>query len=923
MYKIFLSHAHADLARASAIYRRLLALGQTVWMDESPLDPESSHGFVGIPAGQPHREVIAEAIAESAAFLICDSPAWRASDYCQDELAMAQEAGVRIAVLNPRTGDALDLPAVRGADDALPALVEVLERDVEIALAHIRLDEARQGKRAQPWWHAMFGDHERLADATHVLTTVPGPGVPTARPELTDYAREVTTSAMTGRRRRRRATLGLLAVLTGLAILATVAGIDASRDAAAAAAAARRATSIDLAAESLAAAQPDSVALANRAWETDRNSESRSAMAVAAAAARAVEVSRFPGVSRPYQLIELDDGRFAVSQAIELFVGAPDREPTRIALTDSIGQNPLYHAGGALYARRITNDILVRIPLDGRPPSRSAVPSVTAIAKHDGTIWLATNAGVVGTYDPEADRLNPVVTVELPVTALDVTSEDVVVLTRNAKLFRFERTAAGLNRRGVTELTALTAPAPSPQIGPDWRSGDSDGVRRLASAPGFSQRTYLDRVITCGTTTHVLLGSRRFGFAAAVHLALNGDSTPVLPITNDIGITSLACTAAGELIGAGYGRLGPAVFRPGQLTPAGLITSANRLGYAAITRLADGRYAAIDSNSNLIRSTEGGAVSRSLGTASFLMPTSDSILAQDIDGTLFTVDRDGATAAVGRLREPLRTHLGRPGAALAMSADAMYLIGPHGVERRWRQPSDVVAARSLDFEGRTALVLLPDRIRVFPLDGGPTRDVPLPSLDDGDALADIAMTHGILFASTRGGRVVRLDPVSGAIQATWMPPRLGRLLIEVRPTDDAGLVVFGSDGVVRLLDENLAVTASRYLGASAGLLASNVKAKSVLTVTAGSRLHLLDGRTLEPRQAFDATGLDNAFLSADGTQVIEAAYYRRAVYGAVPVMMRLREQAAATGRVPAPKKDENESEATITITPTCADCAPR
>ena len=56
MYKIFLSHAHADLARASAIYRRLLALGQTVWMDESPLDPESSHGFVGIPAGQPHRE---------------------------------------------------------------------------------------------------------------------------------------------------------------------------------------------------------------------------------------------------------------------------------------------------------------------------------------------------------------------------------------------------------------------------------------------------------------------------------------------------------------------------------------------------------------------------------------------------------------------------------------------------------------------------------------------------------------------------------------------------------------------------------------------------------------------------------------------------------------------------------------------------
>lgn len=40
-------------------------------------------------------------------------------------------------------------------------------------------------------------------------------------------------------------------------------------------------------------------------------------------------------------------------------------------------------------------------------------------------------------------------------------------------------------------------------------------------------------------------------------------------------------------------------------------------------------------------------------------------------------------------------------------------------------------------------------------------------------------------------------------------------------------------------------------------------------------------------------------------------------------MMRLREQAAATGRVPAPKKDENESEATITITPTCADCAPR
>ena len=48
--------------------------------------------------------------------------------------------------------------------------------------------------------------------------------------------------------------------------------------------------------------------------------------AVAAAAARAVEVSRFPGVSRPYQLIELDDGRF---RSARLYGGRARRPENR------------------------------------------------------------------------------------------------------------------------------------------------------------------------------------------------------------------------------------------------------------------------------------------------------------------------------------------------------------------------------------------------------------------------------------------------------------------------------------------------------------------------------------------------------------------------------------------------------------------
>ncbi len=924
MYKIFLSYGHSDKERASDVYRQLTELGQTVWMDEAPTDSNGPGAFLGIPAGQRHADVIQAAIAESATFLICDGRAWRDSDYCQHELRMAEDAGTRIAVLDDPDLEPLDLPAIHFPSLALSTLVEALEERVELAFAHVRLSDANRGDSQPGWWEGLFGNPERLADANLVLVEPPALDAPRSSPELLAYAQKVIGAAAAGSVRRRRVGVSILAVLTALAVLAVISGLNASRDAGIAQAQQRTAESLYLARESLAAAQPESVSLASEAWAKDHNSDTRAAMTVATADTRAYQVSKLTGVASPMQMRALSDDRFAVSEGSRIVVGTPNGPSTTIQLPDQISFAPLMQAGNSLYARRILDESsrLVRIPLDaGAEESLSQVEGVTAETQSGDTIWLATRTGEIGVYDPVGDTLQPRLRLEHTVTALAVEGSMLLALTPDAHLLKFDLGTAEPHQVADLDLSTLTAPS-IPATGLDQDS-DSTASQHFVLPNSTLRTTVMDRIVDCGTTTHVLVGTRTGPFREAIHVGLDASGKPMTPFTTRSGVTSFACARDGELVSTGPLSARLETYSPGQAAPGGMVSLNDRLSYTAITNTPDGEIASINGDGRLVRSTAAGASTRQLGTAAFIAPLGSDLIAQDLNGDLLSVSGSRPATRIGRLTDQLVWYLNRRDTTVVGSDQGIYLVQPGGIVRSWPRPAGL-SARSLDLGGRNLLLLLPGGIELLPLDGGPPTQIPLPRLNASEELNDLAMRDNDLFASTDQGRVLRLDVASGQVVASWQSPDAPQTLIDIAAGPEPGLIVYSCDGIVRRLDRDLNTVASRFLGPMGTVLRVDVETRTVLAATQARRVVVMDGTTLEPQQSVTAADLTaDAFLTGAEGQLVLVRTFLRAKTGEAPNMQPLRQQVTRTGVLPEPADGENDIDASVELFPICTDCVPR
>lgn len=173
MQDFFISYSSSERSRALVVATALHRLGRTVWIDDGATTDDGVDQFTGIPVGQSHWALIQTAIDQSYTFLVLDSPSFRASAYCQQELAHAHAAGKRVAVTVlpraplPPTGEAF----ARTSDDDLARLVEDLRQGDEVARAHARLTAELIGAGGRSMRHRLLGHTREQALDAEVVTT--------------------------------------------------------------------------------------------------------------------------------------------------------------------------------------------------------------------------------------------------------------------------------------------------------------------------------------------------------------------------------------------------------------------------------------------------------------------------------------------------------------------------------------------------------------------------------------------------------------------------------------------------------------------------------------------------------------------------------------------------------------------------------
>lgn len=928
LYKIFVSYAHANAVRAVQVFTDLVEAGQTVWMDEvNRPESEEFQDFVGVPAGQRHRDVIEQAIRESAAFVVVDSRAWRASQYCQEELAIARAAGKRVAVLAESTLPPLAIDGISVLGDDIDGLVARLEVHVDVALAHTRLEQTRQGVSHPHWVARLLGEPERLADATLLLSTEPAPDVPRPTPEQLAFATTVVETAQQQRRVRARVATGFVAVLSALVVLTSWAAVTAGQDAVRAEAASRLSRSLEASEQAIRGSGSQARALAGLAWALDQNSESRSAVSVTAAADRLLRVLPAPNMPDLKQLVSLPGGWFVASDGRRLVtLHAEDRETTTSEnLPRVIGKTPLVASGHYVVAISRADDVgrreLYRYQFQTGEVLWSRLTGVTALGPGPDEAWLGYDDGSVGRYVPESDAVEVLGQANGPVTAIAATPHAVVALTADARVHSWER------QRTDSEWTVDLARIEAPMPGADRAGPDSFADDKLASRlpTGDTRQLDLDRVVVCGDRVHVLVGSTHTGFPSSNHITLTTSGVAVTPFRSTPA-SSFACYGEGSLVGAGAFMTEIAVRGSDRGFPEGLLSMDDRFDASAVAATDHG-FAVMTGQGELRISGTDPATVRNVGAASFVAPVADGFLLQDLTGGLWFVRGTEAAARLGTLNVPLgRSHALRDG-VVATGGSRLYQLGSEGVVRHWPL-ADGITSIAISADGDTALLVAPKEITLRPLSEAPSRTVELAGLREDESARQAVMDGEDLYVWTSDNRLVRLD-ATGTLRSAWENTGLNRAVLAARPGLSEGVVVAGSDGVARVLDREFRLVAARAVGAVGALMLTSPDAGMVAVVLQAGRLMILDGETLEVRQvvSFAPKGPSDIQLSTDGRLLAVFEPYVRVrpssngVSAYVPER-EYRTNATVTGVFPELAADQEDVPGRLTVVPICRTCAP-
>ncbi|MDI9627031.1 MAG: toll/interleukin-1 receptor domain-containing protein [Acidobacteriota bacterium] len=932
MFKIFLSYAHVDVEFAMSVYRRLVGRGNTVWMDDAR--PDASHAaeaFVGVPAGESHRTVIENAIGLSATFLICDSPAWRASEYCREELVMARNAGTRIAVLSdPNLSQLLsDDQALANSD--LDHLSDQLQERIDSALAHVRFRadmKTAQGRKS--WKDLILGETENLRDARLILASRPTPDSPRISEDIRSRAQSVVVRAAMLRRRRRRISFGLIAILLVLALLSIGASARSTRDSTRARELALNSQSIDIASQSLRAMGWNALSLAKDAWELDQNPESQSALSVARCATEQIVVNNVTPIVPARQVSGLPGERWLVNNKKKLilfdrFGNTIDRQSFLLAVDDV----PLVISGDEAYVLSSVDDHgnrTLQIYSAGAKSLRfNFIGGARVIGSGpDGEVWIVTDSGDVGLYNREAFSVDFSGTITGEPTAIAATASSVSVLNSEGLLQSLLREGSQLSPLWTLDLSELSVPIP--EVGPadpDQPATDSTSANLnldQTRAPG------LDRLIWCGEQLHVLIGQQH-EFATIVtpnprHISLHPDGTPASPFGTMKNSSSFACQTSGALLGMAYGRTKPAESQPGQAVPISLVSSSDRFRSTAIGARQDALAAMTDLGELRITGSLTPTV-RQVGGAYLAWAVQEGVLLQDLIGNLWLINGSEPASFVGTLNTPLARPKTRGTGAVATSGRTLFQLDSSGIRNQWLQPERIDLLELAD-DGMTAVLLTETAIRLQPLSDASAVTVPIPELNLDETIQGLALDGSAIFVRTNQGRVLRLNE-DGSVRGVWGGERVSGFV--PRPGPSEGVVVASRDGVLRLLDGDLNQLAARPVGALGKYIDMSDTTGLIAVATQASKLLVLDGETLELTQVESAPSPDDSYYyllsfgSAGDTLITFRPYLRTSSnsYGQTTYvnMNSIIRESVHSGTYPQKDESEDENNATLESRPLC------
>lgn len=920
MYKYFISYSQSERGLAIQVCDRLISAGQTVWMDDFG---GAAGEFLGIPAGQRHRDTIRSAILNSATFLIVDSAPWRASAYCAYEWEIARRAGRRTAAITDPALPPLDVGCAERFE-RLDSLLGRLELHEELAIAQVRLDEARlHGGSSQGLLARVLGGPERQADAELLATVAAGDGMPRITPAQAEFVRQVIHEGSIRRRRLRLAGTSLLSVLALLAGVSVVAGVNASVDAGRAVASKTKAESLDLANQSLTGTSARAVDLARRAWALDRNDESASALSSALAAEKRVAVRPAVSITNLRQLAAMPGGLLVASDSQSLTT--LDESGQRIVsakLPSAVSNSPVLIAGDLAVV--LSNPdaqgqrSLYRYSPATGAISTSSVRGINSVGQGpNGELWVAIAGDSIAQYLPVEDRVRTLASSEENITALAATYTTVAVLTDASVVRTFHRSASDLVGHENLRLANVRVPLTAGPADPD--QSEEQSSLSLASA---NRDSTLDRLISCGDSLNVIVGMKRAIYPLNRHITLAHDLTPRSGFTTVSG-TSFACGSDGMLVAAGRFSSRLTTFWPNRFVPYPLITIKDRFLVTAITSL-DGHLAVLVNNGQLRVAGDAPDLRRETGASMFAAPVPGGLVLQDLVGNLWLVKNGAPAVKVGMLGKRLGNVLSSGHTTIAWAEGELVQLAAQGIVRRWG-PIEA-GAWSLSPDGEHVVIVGRNRILIRSVSTPDEASLPLPALTAGETIKDVASDGITSYLWTSSGRILRLD-AAGAVVATW--PGRGSMTGHIALGDGStpGVLLASADHVVSLFDERLNVKASRYVGAIGATLESNPSVGVALLSVQDGRLLVLDTANLRIRQSTAAeVGLESVKLSPDGASILQFSDYKRtksvggmAVYQDLAGVWR---EALSTGVFPAVPSAQEEVGSWLVASAICLSCSP-
>jgi hypothetical protein len=828
MHDYFLSYRSANREAAFAARDRLIAAGQTVWVDEVRDD-----AVVGIPAGQPHEDTIRTAIDEAGALVVFDTPEWHESSYCMEEYRHAVDNGKRVAVItadpDTRHPTLKDLPTVPA--DAPEQLIELLVPGDHLATVHARLlSEMRRSRGTPPPWWSISGHREQARDAvTLTLTPVQTHGLSVTQ-ELSDYCGRIAVGA--GRRRRSLATVGAagLALLTVLAVLAGAAYVTARTQSQEARRSADHAQSLGVARQAADSGNTaEALTLAERSYELEANDATRSMLATirnGLVYRATLTVSTVPAFGWAVN----DAGTVVLgSRQHSVLVGYPGTGQTvAIASQEGLGRRVAVAPDGRAGFVVAVSGTLWCVDIPARRMTRSGLTGVVDLhVQPDGSLWWMTSGGLLGHAASCPDTSSETTPTDLTdVTAFDVSpgSGRAYVLTKSGRFSTVD--LRGRTMRGVDLLTIPPAK-------------DPDRSKALSAA----ETPY---VIRCGERIHVLTGVEG-PLSLSTWAGFDLDGAPAGNRVTNVQMNGVGCAPGGGSWAVPMLTPAPLALPETARFPIGEIDDRDRSTMTFVANSAD-------RSRTVVAHKDGRVNVLTTAKVSWSEPAGNAAVAVPIDGGgTITVDTDGtARFRDGTGNVTIGNVNGAPGplsltagpTAVIATAKGIVMLDARQVVRTVPTPGPVT---SLTLSRGADEVVAGGRgwWLGVPLDAAkPTRTLRVPMLGPGETVSSVQSDGDRLLETTSLGRVMIASP-AGEVLHTVQLDAAGPTTAVFRA--DHGIIATGASGVLTSYTPDLRPTGSLLLGVNAILIRPAVRGSTLVVALNDYSVWTVDVGTLQPQ----------------------------------------------------------------------------